>query len=485
MSKKEQELFEDRLKKLKALKKSGVDPYPATAKRTHIVSEVLRDFSKLKDKKVTLSGRVRALRGHGALSFGNLEDGSGNIQFLLKEDESGKELLTNFSKFVDIGDFLEISGNLLRTKRGEKSVLVKKYRILTKSLRALPEKWHGLKDVELRLRKRYVDMIANPEVREMFEKKAVFWQTVRDEMAGEGFLEVQTPVLEHVTGGAEATPFVTHHNALDQDYFLRISLELPLKRLLVGGMERVFEIGRVFRNEGIDREHLQEYDSMEFYWAYADWEDGMKLTERMFKKIVKNVTGSTKTEYNGNKIDWGKKWHRVDYFDVLKKESGIDLDKDDSLPTLRKKADSLGVKHQRSDGAGRLVDVIYKKTVRPKLIQPTFLVGHPKIVSPLSKSYPDNPKKVQRFQLLVGGTELCNAYSELNDPVDQRERFEEQEKLRKKGDEVAQMMDIDFVEALEYGMPPAVGFGMSERVFAVLMNKSIRETVIFPPMKSK
>ncbi len=294
---------------------------------------------------------------------------------------------------------------------------------------------------------------------------------------------MQTPVFEHIPGGAGAEPFV-YHNAIDQDFYMRISLELALKRLLVGGYEKVFEIGRVFRNEGIDREHLQEFDHMEFYAAYWDLRKGMKFCDKMFKKVVEKVCGGLVTEYKNENIDWGKKFTVVDYFDAFKKETGIDLKKT-TVEQLKKKADELEIKYEPSYGKGRMIDTIYKKAVRQKLIQPCFLVGHPLEVSPLAKIDPKKPNRALRFQIVAGGSELCNAFSELNDPIDQRKRFEEQMKLREAGDMEAQMLDEDFIEALEYGMPPAFGFGMSERFFSFLMNKSIRETVIFPPMKAR
>jgi lysyl-tRNA synthetase class 2 len=291
--------------------------------------------------------------------------------------------------------------------------------------------------------------------------------------------------MESIPGGADAEPFVTHHNALDRDLFLRISLELPLKRLLVGGLEKVFEIGRVFRNEGMDRDHLQEFDHMEFYAGYWDMQKGMEFCEKMYKEIVEKVAGSLTIEYEKNKIDWSKKFPVVDYFTEFKKETGLDLDKNVSIEELRAKADELGIKYEKGYSLGKMIDTLYKKTVRPKLIQPCFLVGHPLEISPLAKKNPENPKKVLRFQIVAGGSELCNAFGELNDPLDQKQRFEEQMKARAAGDKEAQMMDEDFVEALEYGMPPAFGFGMSERLFAFILNKSVRETVIFPAMKEK
>ena len=481
MSEKIEELRKVRIQKLEALKKAGINPYPVESKRDHTVGEALQLFDHVtrNTKHVTLAGRIRSIRTHGKLTFGNLEDESGSIQFLLREDVLG-EKFRQFSELFDIGDFAEFTGTLALSKTGEKTLEADSYQLLAKSLRPIPQNYFGLKDAEVRLRKRYLDLIANPETKELFRKKAVFWQVIRNFMIKQGFLEVWTPVLEDVPGGADATPFITHHEALDRDFYLRISLELPLKRLLVGGFEKVFEIGRLFRNEGIDREHLQEYDDIEFYWAYADDKDGMKLSEKLFKEIVKKVCGSMEIEYEGHKIDWGSKWPKVDYFKAFKDATGLDLNKANE-GDLRKKAKELGADVEGS--VGRLIDVIYKKLVRPKLIQPCFLVGHPAEISPLAKVDPKNPKKVLRFQILAAGTELGNAWSEVNDPQYQKMRFEEQMKLREAGDKEAQMMDEDYVEALEYGMPPAVGFGMSERVFAVLMNKSLRETVIFPPMR--
>ena len=483
---KERELFEERLRKLESLKKSGGDPYPAETKRTHTVAQAIEKFGALEKtkKSVTLAGRIRGLRAHGALIFGTLEDASGRLQFLLKKDEIGEKDFEQFTSLFDLGDFLEVTGTLMQTQRGEKTLLASSSRMLAKSLRALPDQWHGLKDKELLLRKRYLDMLSNPETRELFVKKSIFWQTVRKFMIDEGFLEVWTPVLENIPGGADAEPFVTHHKALDRDFYLRISLELPLKRLLVGGYEKVFEIGRLFRNEGIDRDHLQEYDDMEFYWAFSDDEKGMELVEELYKQIVKAVAGGMETEYEGKKINWSGKWPRVDYFEAFEKETGVDLNTA-SDKELLKTAEKLKIEIPKHIGRGRLIDAIYKKTVRPKLIQPCFVVGHPLESSPLAKKNPKDQRRILRFQPVAGGAELGNGFAELNDPLDQKNRFEEQMKMKAAGDKEAHMMDADYVEALEYGMPPAVGYGMSERLFAFLMNRSIRETVIFPPMRSE
>ncbi len=489
-----EDILTTKLEKLAKLQEAFGSAYPETAIRTHTNREIFDAFETLNgtDTQVSIVGRVKSLRVMGKIAFCHIEDGSGQIQgFFSAEtlapidtpaDDSQFKL---FKETVDLGDFISVTGTVFLTKQNEKSVRVEKWQMLSKSLRPIPTEFYGLKDEEELLRRRYLDLLMNPETRELFVKKNIFWQTVRNFLAREGFLEVQTPVLEHVPGGADAEPFVTHHNALDQDFYLRISLELSLKRLLVGGYEKVFEIGRLFRNEGIDREHLQEYDDVEFYSAYTNLEMGLDLTERLIKEIVFNVTGGYETEHQGVAIHWGGVYPRVDYFTEFEKEMGIDLSQDITLEELMKKADELGIKYEKSYGKGRMIDTLYKKTVRQKLVQPCFLVGHPLEISPLAKIDPTNPKKVLRAQFIAVKSELTNSFAELNDPIDQRARFEDQMKLRAAGDVEAQMLDEDFIQALEYGMPPAFGFGMSERLFAILMNRSVRETVIFPPMKDR
>jgi len=479
------EIKEIKLKKLEALKSAGLDPYPEKTGQTITNQKTLDKFDKLQDKEISLAGRVKSLRPMGGSAFAHIEDESGKIQVFLNRDEMGEKNFNLFSENIELGDFVEVNGKLFSTKTQEKTLRAKSWKILAKSLAPVPTEYYGVKDTEELLRRRYLDLMMNPETRELFRKKNIFWQTARKFLEKKGFLEVGTPVLENIPGGAEAEPFKTHHNALDRDYFMRISLELPLKRLLVGGYEKVFEIGRVFRNEGIDREHLQEYDMLEFYEAYSDLKKGMKLVEKLFKEIVKTICPAMKTEYEGNKINWDEKWEAKDYFQLFRQETGIDLKIDISIEDLQKKADELGIKYEKNYGKGKMIDTIFKKTVRPKLIQPCFLVGHPVEVSPLAKKDPKDSRKVLRVQVLAGGSELGNGFSELNDPIDQRARFSEQMRLREAGDKEAQMLDEDFVEALEYGMPPAFGFGFSERLFAFLMNKSVRETVIFPPMRGK
>lgn len=473
------ELIKVRVEKLQKLRSLGIDPYPSKFERKQNCSQV----REMEGKKAEVAGRIRGLRGHGGSMFADLVDESGKIQLFFSRDLIGEkkyELL----KLIDLGDFLGIVGEVFKTQAGEVTIKVADLTILTKSLRPLPEKWHGLVDIETRLRKRYVDLIMNPEVQEMFVKKTKFWSAVRKYLIDRGFMEVETPVLEAIPGGADANPFITHHEALDINLYLRISLELHLKRLIVGGYEKIFEIGRIFRNEGIDAEHLQDYTQMEFYWAYANYEDLMELLEEFYKYLVKETTGGLKTVHEEKEINWGQKWEKIDYCEIFKKMNGVDpleaTEKD-----LFEKAQELGLKPEKNLGKGRLMDLIYKKTVRPTLIQPSFLINLPVEVSPLSKRSKENPRVTERLLIMAGGTELGNGFSELNDPVDQKERFLEQQKMRDAGDKEAQMYDRDFVEALEYGLPPTAGFGMSERVFSFLMDRPIRECVFFPMMREE
>lgn len=475
------EILEERRKKLEKYKKTA-DPYPAETHRDMPLSDLIQRFDELTASGGTLAivGRVSAWRDQGKIIFLDIKDENGKFQVVLNETECAD--FVRAQETTDIGDFVEASGTLFKTKRGEQSLLAKNFRIIAKNLRPLPSEWYGIEDIELKLRKRYLDLALNPEVRDMFVKKDIFWSTIREFLKREQFHEVETSVLEAVPGGAEAEPFVTHHNALDQDFYLRISLELPLKRLLVGGFEKVFEIGRIFRNEGIDREHLQDYTQMECYWAYANYDDMMRLTREMYQTAIKNMFGTQTTHRGDMDINWGGEWPKVDYYEAMQREAGIDLTSA-TVDDLKKKAVELGIKLEPNLGRGRLIDLVYKKTVRPTLLQPCFLVNPPADIEPLAKRLPNDKHRVARFQIIAAGTELGKGFSELNDPMDQRERFEEQMKLREAGDAEAQMIDEDFVEALEYGMPPAAGFGMSERLFAVLMDKPVRETVIFPLMR--
>lgn len=473
-------LREIRLRKLEKIRKLKIDPYPAKSNKKESVATSLKSVG----KNVTTAGRIIGLRGHGGSSFADLLDQSGKIQLFFSKDKLStvnSQLLT----LLDVGDFIEVSGKVDKTKAGETTIFIDDFKMLTKSIRPIPQSFYGLKDIETRLRKRYVDLIVNRETVDLFVRKARFWQSIRDFLTKEHFIEVETPALEPIPGGADAHPFITHHNALNKDYFLRISLELYQKRLLVGGFEKVYEIGKIFRNEGIDAEHLQDYLQMEFYWAYASNYDLLDFIPKFYRYIVSETLGKTKSQFGNIEIDWAKNWPEVDYSDSFKQETGIDLLKDPKKEELYKKAEAVGAKPTKKMGKGRLIDAIYKKAVRLKLIQPSLLINHPVEVSPLAKRDEKNPKIVQRMQVLAGGTEVGNGWSELNDPIDQKERFEVQQKLRKEGDEEAQMMDEDFVEALEYGMPPSAGFGLSQRLFAVLVNKPIRETILFPTLRPK
>jgi len=478
------DLMHERKRKLEVLKNAGLSPYPGKVLRTHVIHEFLSYFARFKKtgKKVVLAGRIVGLRNQGGVLFFDIRDEGGMVQCVAK-----KELLKNYetiADILDIGDFVEVRGNAFITKSGQKSVQINSLRMLTKSLRPLPSQWHGLHDIETRLRKRYLDLLSDPNLKELFLKKEKFWAAVREFLIKEGFHEVETPVLVPIPGGADAEPFQTHHNALDETFFLRISLEIPLKKIIAGGFEKVFEIGRVFRNEGIDREHLQDFTFMEFYWAYHDYHDLMRLTERMVKEVIKKTTGSLSTNFQGRKINWSKKWNVIQYCEIFKKINHFDPSHA-TLDVLQKHAQKINLEFDPSLSKGRLIDLIYKKTVRPTLIEPVFLINPPIELVPLAKRTDENPKLAARMQIVACGTELGNGYTELNDPIDQRERLKEQERLKLEGDKEAQSFDEDFIEAMEYGMPPMAGFGFSERLFAVLMDRPMREAVIFPLMRRK
>jgi len=495
-----EELRKTRLKKLDALKKAGVNPYPSKTKKTHGINEVISDFNNLvkTKKKIILAGRIRAIREHGKSTFLNFEDGSagspqgcsGKIQAYLKEDILGEKKYKAFLDSFDIGDFAEFTGILCKTRTGERTVEVSDYKILAKSLRPLPEKWHGLKDIEERYRKRYLDLLMNPEVKEVFKVRSKILKLLREYLDDNGFLEMETSVLQPIYGGASARPFITHLKALDKDFYLRISDELYLKRLIVGGFDKVYEVSKDFRNEGIDKQHNPEFTQIEFYWAYADYNDLMKFAEKMLSHVIKEVCGSLKIEFEENKLDFAPPWKRITYRDLLLKYAGIDIDKVKTEEEL-KKAISLK-KELKLDlkgivGYGPMLDALYKEYCRPKIIQPTFLIDHPAELMPLAKRKEENPLRIQSIQLLVSGYELVKAYTELNDPQDQKERWLEQEGLAKKGLQEHEVLDEDYIEALEYGMPPTAGFGIGiDRLTAILTNQhSIRDVILFPFMKPK
>ena len=482
------EIKKNRIEKLRKMKESKICVYPEKTQRTHLIKDAVGDFIKLSksEKEIVLTGRLYSIRKHGGSTFVHFGDGSGKIQAYFKKDELGSKLYEFFLDNFDVGDFIEISGVLFETGTGEKTIKVRRFKILAKSLLPLPEKWHGLKNVEERYRKRYLDLIFNSEIKDKFEIRSKIIQEIRGFLDKEGFLEVETPILQLNYGGAKAEPFKTHLNALDLDLYLRISLELYLKRLIVGGFEKVYEIGKCFRNEGIDRSHNPDFTMLEFYWAYKDYKDLMVFTEEMFSYLVKKIKGSFKIEYDGKVIDFKPPWPRIEFAQLLKKETGIDIE-EIHIETLKEEARKLGVKFEKGEGKTEIADGIYKKVCRPKIWNPIFIIHHPVGFFPLAKPFEENPKKLANFQLVVANWELVNAFSELNDPIEQRKRFKEQEEMYKEGFKEALRMDEEFLEALEYGMPPVAGFGMGvDRVIALLTDlHSLRETILFPTMKPK
>lgn len=479
--------YQIRLLRLKKIRQAGIEAYPKTARRTHQINVLLDDFDQLAraEKKVSISGRIRSIRLHGGSCFINLEDESGKIQAYLKQDVLGDEQYAFFNDSFDIGDFMEASGTLFTTKRGEKSLLVSGFKMLAKSLLPLPEKWHGLTDVETRFRQRYLDLLANPEVRRIFNQRGQIIQFIRNYFINLGFTEVETPILQLLASGAIAKPFKTHHNALDTDMFLRVAPELYLKKLVVGGFEKVFEIARCFRNEGIDYSHNPEFTQIEFYWAYKDYNDLMVEMEKFLPALVKEVCGGLIVDYDGQQINFAGPYPRIDFRQALLDEAGIDLDKFDAA-SLAKEAKKKGVKVESTWGKGKLADELYKKFVRPKLVNPTYIINHPIELSPLAKKIDGRLGYVERFQLIIGGRiELMNAFTEINDPIDQGERFKFQDELASRGDEEAMGNDDDFVDALKYGMPPTAGLGMGiDRLVNVLTNThNIKEVILFPILK--
>lgn len=478
------EIRQGRIKKLEILKSKGINPYPAVSQIEKTIGEVIQNFDKVVDSSTTLGGRVLTVRGQGGLIFFDFTDGTGTFQGLLKKDEMSAELFDLFVDTIDIGDFVEISGKLFLTKKGQQTLQVSTWKILTKSLLPLPDKWDGLQDEEEKLRKRYLDILCNPEVREMVEKRSLFWQATRDFLLQRGFLEMETPILENTTGGAEARPFSTHHHALDIDVFLRISPELWLKKLMVAGLPKVFEIGRIFRNEGMDAEHLQDYTQLEFYMAYADYSAGMKMTEELYKYIAEKTFNTLKFKIKNFEIDLGGKWEIYDYAETIEKMTGLNIFKAD-LASLEAKLQDLKVDYDKTNfNLNRAIDNLWKYC-RKQIAGPGFLINVPVMMEPLAKRMDKNPDLVERFQVILAGSEMGKGFSELNDPLDQAGRFAEQAKLREAGDDEAQMNDVSFVQALEHGMPPTFGFGFSERLFSFLMDKSVRECQIFPLLKPK
>jgi len=465
---------DERLRKLNELHAEGTDPYPAHSNRDTKIGDVLADFDGFNDREVCVAGRIISIRSFGKLAFVVIEDNSDKIQLFWSGD-SAKRI-----KLLDTGDFVEALGRIGKSQTGEISVFVDDIRILTKSLRPLPG-YDGFKSKEERLRRRYVDMAVNPEVRERFVRRSKFWAATRKFLDDHGFIEVNTPVLEHTTGGADANPFVTHMNALDQDFYLRISQELPLKRLIGGGFERVYDIGPRFRNEGMDEEHLPEHIAMESYAAYQDYRDGMKLYEAMIKYVVKETWGKLQFDNGEMQVDLDGQWPVIAYSDLMKEKFDVDVFNPD-IDQLRNILRQHKMKFDENASSYRLLDYVWK-IIRKSSAGPYWLIHEPVEISPLAKKHAADPRVTERFHPIIFGTEMGNGYSELNDPLDQLERFKEQQALRDAGDAEAQMMDVDFVEMLEYGMPPTCGWGNSERNFWLLEGVSAREGVPFPPMR--
>lgn len=481
-----QDYRNERLRKLEELRALGVNPYPADSNRTHPTSAVVDSFDELEGETVTVAGRIMSIRKFGKLAFIVVRDVSGQVQLFLRAGEvaeldAGKGILgMKELPLLDTGDFIEATGVVMKTQTGEISVGVSTLRLLTKSLRPTPEK---LTDKEERFRRRYVDMNVNPEVRERFVRRSKFWQATRDFLNQHGFIEVNIPVLEHTTGGADANPFVTRMDALDdQEFYLRISHELPLKRLLGAGFEKVYDLGPRFRNENYSDEHLPEHVAMEWYWAYADWREGMAFQEDLFKYILKETFGTLQFTLGRFDVDLDTEWEQWDYAETIQKRYGIDpfnCTLDEVKAALR--ANNLEV--EQSENKSRGIDKLWKH-IRKDVAGPVWLINTPTFISPLSKANPDRPETTQRAQVVIAGSELCNLFSELNDPIDQLDRFKEQQAMRDEGDDEAMMLDIDFVEMLEYGMPPACGLGYSERVFWIFEGVTAREGVPFPQLKS-
>ena len=480
------QLLKVRREKLADLVENGKDPFVITKYDVTAHSDEIKDnFEEYADKEVSIAGRIMSKRVMGKASFCHIQDKQGLIQSYVQRDLLGEESYKDFKKY-DVGDIVGIKGIVFETKTGEKSVKAHEVTLLSKSLQILPEKYHGLTNTDLRYRQRYVDLIMNPEVKDTFVKRSQIISTIRRYLDGQGFMEVETPMLVSNAGGAAARPFVTHSNALDEDFKLRISLELYLKRLIVGGLERVYEIGRVFRNEGVDTRHNPEFTLMELYQAYTDYNGMMDLTENMYRYVANEVLGTTKISYNGIEMDLGKPFERITMVDAVKKYSGVDFNEIKTLEEARKIADEKHVEYEERHKKGDILNLFFEEFVEDHLIQPTFVMDHPIEISPLTKKKPDNPEYVERFEFFMNGWEMANAYSELNDPIDQRERFAAQEEMFAAGDEEANHTDEDFLNALEIGMPPTggIGFGIDRMCMLLTDSAAIRDVLLFPTMKT-
>lgn len=478
--------FEDRKAKLEKLTEKGIEPYPAKSHRTHTVGDVVSTFAthEKEGTEITLAGRLRSKRAHGNLSFADLEDVSGRLQIAVSKKElTDAESYKPFVKLVDTGDFVQVTGTVFVTQAGQQSLMASSWKLLTKALRNMPTDHFGIKDEDERYRKRYIDLVLDGEKKALFRRRAAFWRAMRRFMEDHGFEEVETPTLELTTGGAEARPFGTQHNDFDMAVYLRISIgELWQKRLMAAGMEKTFEIGRAYRNEGSSPNHLQEFTNMEFYWAYADYNDGMAFVKEMYRHIAQEVYGKTLFEARGHTFDLADDWATIDYVAEVKNQTGINV-VEATAEEMKVKLDELGVTYDAKTRE-RLVDNLWKHC-RKNIAGPAFLINHPVFIAPLSKRKVDAPDQVEKFQVILAGAEVGNGYSELNDPIDQRARFEAQQKLIEAGDDEAMMPDWEFVEMLEYGMPPTCGFGIGERLFSFFEDKTLREVTLFPLMKPK
>lgn len=478
----------ERIKKLNALKQKGRDPYPATTHRTHTIAELLKNFEQFAASKkiITAAGRIMAKREHGGSTFFDIHDGSGRMQIYFKADVLG-DAYNDALECIDNGDFISVEGILFETKKQEKTIEARQWAVIAKSLLPLPEKWHGLQDIEERFRKRYLDLLMNGEVRTRFERRSAIIQFIREILDKNKFIEVETPLLHPLAGGALAEPFLTHHNALGMDLYLRIAPELYLKRLLIGGFERVYEIGKNFRNEGIDAEHNPEFTMLECYAAYWDENDMMEFVENIFMALLKHMHKTPQIEFDTKEVIFKKPFARMLFKDALARYALITDYERETQESLAVRAQQLGIETAPHESKGKIADTIYKKICRPYLVQPTFVINHPLEISPLAKKRAENPLEVRRFQLIAAGMELTNGFAELNDPLDQRERFNAQEKERTDGEKEAHRLDEDFIKAMEYGMPPSAGLGIGiDRLVMLLTNtKNIKEVILFPTLRPR
>lgn len=481
------ELVQQRQNKLQLLRERGLNPYPNHYQPTHQVVDILGNFPALEGQEVSVAGRMMARREHGKAAFADLYDRSGRIQLYFRQDFLGEEAFKTWLDLVDIGDILGVAGLVFKTRRGEISLEVRQWEILTKSLRPLPEKWHGLKDVELRYRQRYLDLIVNPQVREVFVRRSQIIKGIRAFLDERGFLEVETPSMQPEAGGAAARPFITYHNALQMHFYLRIALELHLKRLLVGGLERVYELGRVFRNEGISTRHNPEFTMLECYQAYADYEDMMRLTEELISRVAEEVLGTTRIAYQGEEINLTPPWPRLTMQEAIRRYAGVDFAAIDVDAEAQEVGRRLGIELTGTEMRGEVMNKVFSEFVEQHLVQPTFILDYPLEISPLAKRKEDDSRLVYRFEAFIACRELANAFSELNDPVDQRERFVAQAEKFARGDAEAQKVDEDFLVALEYGMPPAggLGIGVDRLVMLLTDSPSIRDVILFPTLRPR